>query len=232
MKTLKWILFLSALIILASCQEEDPGPRQDETRTYSFENFDKLEVSDALNVTVQQGTTFSISAEGDRRNLDDLEFYQTSGKLHIRYQNTRNRQHNTYLTVTMPVLRATHFSGAVQGTVKGFTDTGLDISLSGASIATFNVNPSELFINLSGASQLTLVGTGDKLNSVISGASQLKSFDFACNDARLTVSGASSGKVSVTKTLTANASGASVVVYRGSPEVTANVTGSSSVRKE
>jgi hypothetical protein len=94
------------------------------------------------------------------------------------------------------------------------------------------MNVNEIHFNLTGASQLRLQGEGQLLDGSISGASILTAFDFATKNANLIVSGASNGKVNVADELKASVSGASVVLYRGTPNVISESSGSSVVRQD
>ncbi|MEJ0030811.1 MAG: DUF2807 domain-containing protein [Bacteroidota bacterium] len=67
------LLLAFAVFTITSCQIEDPGPLQEQTKEYSILDFERLEMGDALDVTVEQGNMFSVSVTGDRRNIDDLE---------------------------------------------------------------------------------------------------------------------------------------------------------------
>lgn len=75
MKRTSKLLFLLAIagVTMTSCLEEDPGPQQSEQKSFSLVDFDRLEASEALDITVQQGNIFSITATGDSRNLNDLD---------------------------------------------------------------------------------------------------------------------------------------------------------------
>lgn len=232
MKTMKWILLLLVVVTLASCEEEDPGPRQNDSRSYSIVDFDRLEMGDAFVVTVQQGPIFSVTAEGDRRNLDDLTIDKSGSSLIAKYNTYRNRQYLTYITITMPTLSSVNFSSAVNAKVYDFTSGRIDVVLSGASLAQMNVDATEVFCNISGASQLRLTGEGQKIDGVISGASFLNTFDFPVLTAKLNVSGASTGRVTVSDLLNGDVSGASTVIYRGAPQLNVQVTGASVVRRD
>jgi hypothetical protein len=129
------------LMGLMACVREDVGPYQNDKQTYALTNFDRLDMGSAFTITVQQGANFSIVAEGDQRNLNDLDVYTRNGTLFARYRNhNRSRQYQTSFQITMPTLRGVAFSGASQSEVSGFTSLGdLDIELSGASRGKFTV---------------------------------------------------------------------------------------------
>lgn len=220
--------------VLSSCSEtEDPGPLQEVREEYGVEDFDRLEIGDAIHIDVEQGNYFEISVRGDRRNVDDLDVFKEGSTLIVRFDENRNRNHETYITITMPTLRSVNFSGASDSRVSGFYDLeDFDVYLSGASSSQLDVEATEIDIVLSGASVLTLRGAGTTLDSELSGASALRAFDYPVLEADVVVSGASTGKVSVENHLEASASGASAVLYRGDPTVDSNVSDTSTVRKD
>ena len=226
---------MALLIGLAGCsfRREDIGPYQADQQTYAFANFDRLAMGSAFTITVQQGATFSVTAEGDRRNLDDLQVYTRSGTLMAQYRVARNRQYPTTFLITMPTLRGVEFSGASRSTVSGFTKlSDLDIKLSGASEGEFSLQSAQTTIDLSGASTLRLTGSGAGLSADVSGASFLQAFNYPVGDANLGASGASKANINVITTLLVDASGASSVRYRGTPAVRQRVSGASSVQQE
>ena len=233
MKKINLIAMLIALVWLTACNEEDPGPFQQDRQSYALVDFDRIEAEDALIVTIKYGENFSIEADGDRRNLNDLIVSKNGNALNLRFNHSQRRQYATYVNITLPVLYGADFSGAVNATVSGFTGVNrMDLSLSGASLAQLTMDMKEIHFSLSGASQLRLAGEGQLIDGNVSGASILSAFDFNTTTSTLTVSGASHGKVSVSQQLEVSASGASEVLYRGSPQVIAEVTGSSVVRQD
>lgn len=233
MKNLVIATLVLISLLLTSCYEEDPGPRQSDSRSYALVDFDRIDAGDELIITIQQGSSFSIEAEGDRRNVDDLLVFKNGTSLVLRFKHYQKRQYNTSINITLPNLTGVDFSGAVNARISGFTNINrFDLSLSGASLAQMDVEASELYISLSGASQLRLNGKGQNVNGIISGASLLSAFSYPFAQVALIVSGASSGKVSVAEHLEVNASGASLVLYRGNPQLEVEVTGESIVRQD
>jgi Putative auto-transporter adhesin, head GIN domain len=221
-------------LALFSCSEEDPGPKQNDDRSFAVVDFDRLEISEALDVTVRQGSSFSVQARGDSRNVNDLEVYKNGNTLRIKFDNNRNRQYTTYITITMPVIYGLDFSGAINGRINGFTEKigRFDLSLSGASTGQLDVEAEEVYALLTGASNLRITGKGKKIEAGVSGASQFTAFDYPVEMAKLTVTGASHAKVNATVQLNVSASGASEVLYKGTPQLEADVTGASTLKKD
>jgi hypothetical protein len=233
MKNLSFILTLCASIIISACQTEDPGPLQAYEKEFSLIEFDRLEMGSSFNIHVSQGNTFSILARGDRRNIDDLNVFKSGNTLVIGFSENGNRNHETYIDITMPELEAVNFSGASKSQIVGFDSAeGLDLFLSGASICQLDADYRQVDLILSGASSLRMFGVGEEIKAEISGASVLRAFDYAVDEAAISLSGASSGKVFVESELQAAATGASTLLYRGFPSVTSSVSGASSVRHD
>ena len=218
---------------LGACAREDVGPYQGEKQTYALTGFDRLDMGSAFTITVQAGPAFGIVAEGDRRNLDDLDVYTRNGTLFAKYRNARNRQHQTSFSITMPTVRGGAFSGASRSTITGFTNLNeLAIELSGASKSQFTGQAARTTIDLSGASTLEVNGRGTTLSAGLSGASSLQAFPYPVGEATVNASGASKAHISVSNALVADASGASTIRYRGTPTVRQRVSGASTVQNE
>jgi hypothetical protein len=231
--TLGYLSVIAVLFAMTSCEIEDPGPLQETEREYRLTDFDRLEIGDAMNIRVYKGDYFEINARGDRRNIDDLEVDREGNTLVIRFEDERNRRHETYIDITMPTLQSAHFSGASNSKVSGFSNIEtLDIYVSGASMCQLNVDAASLNAFVSAASQLNLRGAGDNISVQLSGASLLQAFNYAVANATLNVSGASEGRVTANDHLDVVATGASLVLYRGNPSVNAETSGSSTVRQD
>jgi hypothetical protein len=231
-------ILASAFIIvfsgaITSCDHEDPGPLQKAHKEFAILDFDRLEMGSAFNIEVEQSNTFRVEVRGDRRNIDDLEAFKSGNTLIIAFDDNANRRHDTYIHITMPTLKAVNFSGASVSKIHGFeSDDDLNIYLSGASVTQLDADFREIDLVVSGASKLSLYGSGDELNGEVSGASWVKAFNYPVREAALDVSGASEAHITVTDELIITASGASSVLYRGSPSVTSNVSGASTVQKD
>jgi hypothetical protein len=233
MKRFNIILLLLTTVWLTACfNDEDPGPRQQDTRSFAIVDFDRIEAGDALDITILSGNNFSIKAEGDRRNLDDLEVFTSGNSLILRFDENESRQYTTFVTITMPALNGISFSGAVNGRVSGFDAARLDVALSGASLGQLDTDATELYFNINGASQLRLRGAGNLIDGSISGASVLTAFEYETVQAKLHVSGASQGRVNVSQQLQVIATGASEVIYQGEPELLVETSGASVVKKD
>lgn len=231
-KTLLAILIVS--FSLTGCEQyEDDGALQYQEENFTISDFERLEISDAFVIRVEQGNYFSVQVRGDRRNIDDLEVRKSGNTLVVRYNDYENRQYETYIDIVMPTLVAATLSGATQSVITGFEEVeNFSLSLSGASVAQADLIAANLTIVLSGASVADLRGASSTLTAEVSGASTLKAFSFPVQTAEVNVSGASVGKVTVANHLHAIARGASTVLYRGNPVVESEASGGSSIHND
>ena len=100
----------------------------------------------------------------------------------------------------------------VQGTIKA---DELKIDISGASNMRGKLEARKMTIDLSGASDMTVSGSSSQLTIDASGASKFKGADLATDFCNARATGASDIRITVNKELSAHASGASDVKYRG-----------------
>jgi Putative auto-transporter adhesin, head GIN domain len=238
MKKLSAIFLFAILLVFAqSCVfigEGTLAPLDSDSRNFDLRDFDQLEIGNAFDITVRQSGRFSIFVRGDRRDIQDLDVYvDRSGKLVMKYRNWRLRRYDMDVEITMPTLRGIDFSGATNSSVTGFGNIrDLDVELSGASKSTIDGDWDRVNVNISGASDLNLRGQGLSLGGDLSGASRLDAFDYPVDNADLDLSGASTARVLVGKTLKVSASGASTLRYRGNPDVRPNISGGSTVKPD
>ena len=131
----------------------------------------------------------------------------------------------------MPKIKSANFSGATKVDFSGFEDVEeCNFVVSGASkLHLVEFNADKLSLDISGAAHVKISGRIIKLNLESSGASKLDAADTFMRDADLELSGASHAILQVQKTLRVSASGASKVSYKGSPNISKDLSGASSV---
>ncbi len=206
---------------------------QELKRTFNVSGFDKLDIGNSFIITVTQGNDYKVDVRGREQDVKEIMAKVSDNTLDLHYPSNWSgwRNHKeVYVTITMPKLAGAEFSGASKSNVSGFSSEKLDIQVSGASSAVFNVNAKKLSLDCSGASGLKITGDGQTMNAEISGASNINAFDFKVTTANIDASGASDAKVYVTSKIVAEASGASSVRYKGGASVMSNTSGAGSVK--
>jgi hypothetical protein len=201
--------------------------------------FHAIDVSNAINVYLSPGDeeTVAVSAS-DPKWRDRIHTEIQDGVLkiwldgHDRHWERGNKRLKAYISFT--TLDKLSASGAsdiyVDGIISG---NSLTIGLAGASDFKGAVRVSELFIDQSGASDAVITGSVANTTTIqVSGASDLKGYDLATDNCDAQASGASDIRITVNKELSAHATGASSINYKGAGIIKEeHSSGASSVSK-
>ncbi|HEY7705349.1 MAG TPA: head GIN domain-containing protein [Acidimicrobiia bacterium] len=225
------ISIAAATLVLAACSEL-VGSGNVVTKEVPVDDFTRLDVSAAFDVTVSVGETPKLTIRVDDNVEPRLDVGVFGDTLRIGLKSPLGALNATLeADVVVTSLEEIHGSGAVNlalaDTISG---DSLDVRLSGASDTEGEVEVDTLNVELSGASNVDLTGTAGQVTADGSGASDVDLSGLEAEDVVIELSGASSGSVNVTGTLAAGASGASNLRYAGSPEVTrSDTSGASSI---
>lgn len=232
----KSLFLLTFLVVSQSIFADNENGR----KVFKVAGFNSLEIGHAFEVHIKKSNSFSLVAIGDSEDIQALEVDIHGNTLEVGFKssgswfNWGNKHDKIVLQITMPEIRLAEFSGASKVDVQGFNnEEDCRITVSGASkLNMIDINADKLTLDLSGAAKVNVTGQVIKLNYGASGASKLDAFDLFVRDADLELSGASAASVKVQKSLKVGASGASKVIYRGSPNVSKDVSGASKVVRE
>jgi Putative auto-transporter adhesin, head GIN domain len=175
-------------------------------------DFQKVDVSGAMNVEVVADKDFNVTVEADDNLLDKVETELDGDTLKVYSKGRISPKTKITVKISMPNLEEIEVSGVSNVTVS-------------------SVKNDDFEVRLSGASKLKIDGKTTNAKFDVSGASKFDGENLEIENAEIDNSGASSVLVSVTKNLTADTSGASKVTYIGNPAVEKNVSGASSVVK-
>jgi hypothetical protein len=197
-----------------------------------------IEVSSAINLYLSQGEeeTVVVSAR-DIKWRDRIRTEVVDGILKIwldaKGWSVGNNKLKAYVSFT--TLDKLIASGASDVYVDGvITGDKLSITLSGTSDFKGAIKVGELFLDQSGASDTHITGVVTGLATIeSSGASDVKGYDLLIQNCNAHASGASDIRITVNKELSANASGASSIYYKGTGVIReSHFSGSSSVGKK
>jgi len=242
-------------LVMVSCGYIAPivGSGKVVTNSYALTDFTAIDASSAMDVTVTIGGDYSVSVSCDDNIMQHMTVKVVNGSLHLGDLDVwQVWPSKMTATVTMPAFDAAVVSGASRLSVSGFSVSAFSANVSGAS--TLNISDSSatdfsaivsgdskialkalacdsMNIDVSGASTVTAESDsigGSSLVANVSGASHAYLYKLPFNAAKLIVSGASGAEVTVSDSLSGEASGASSVRYGGSAASTVLCTGLSS----
>src|SRR5215204_468643 len=204
----------------------------------NVKGFHAIRVSDAIDLFLSPSDNEVVAVSASKEEYrNKIKTQVENGILKIWYDNPSkwsrgDKKLKAY--ISFKTLDKLHASGAsdvrVTGTIKG---DELDISMSGASDFAGAIEVTSLMVDLSGASDMTVKGSAISLKIEVSGASDFKGYDFQADNCSARASGASDIKITVNKELSAHASGASGVYYKGDGVIRdLKTNGASSINKK
>jgi hypothetical protein len=217
----KIVIILSSLLfsvaLFAQQPVSDPNVQVREVKT-----FHAIHVSNAFDVYLTQGNEEKVAVSAaEAKDLANIIVEVKNGVLEVSWDHKGkwgrgNKKLKAW--ISFKKIDDLSASGAcdvdIEGTLKA--DGDLAIDLSGASDLSGKIEViKKLSIDLSGASDAKLSGTAMQMKIEASGASSFKGFDFAVDFCDASASGASDIKITVNKELSASATGASDVDYKG-----------------
>lgn len=183
-------------------------------------SYNKIIVSGGIDLYLSQYETESVAVsasaaqhrQGIKTEVENniLNIYYDDGKK----WSSGNKHLKVY--VSFKALEMIKASGASDVVVDGVINSAsLSLQMSGASDFKGGLNVKELSMELSGSSDIKINGTAGTVTIQSSGASDVKGYDLVTDICTAKASGASDINITVNKELSAHASGASVINYRG-----------------
>jgi hypothetical protein len=222
---MKKLLSLFILFVVAGSAYSQLTINDPDAEVREAKNFHAISVSNAFDVFLSQGNdeavAVSASEEKFRQNIKvEVQngvlkiWFDKEGKFWRGFNGEKTKLRAYISFKNIDKLTA---SGACDVHLKGDMNAGdLSLSFSGASdLKEGRINAKKLTVDASGASDLNISGTAGELDVDVSGASDFKGFDFTTDYCNAKASGASSINITVNKELSAHASGASDVHYKG-----------------
>jgi hypothetical protein len=171
--------------------------------------FKGVDVGGVFQVQITAGKDCSVQVQADDNLVRYIRTEVKDGVLQIDTTERIDSSTPLRVLVSAPEIESLEVSGVSE------------VSLSG-------VSNSSLEIDASGRSKVDVDGKADEVNLEVSGASTVEAQRLKAETASVAASGASRVSVFVTESLTSSASGASTIVYSGSPASVAKDTSGSS----
>jgi Putative auto-transporter adhesin, head GIN domain len=214
-KILSVITILSFFSALQAQQVNDPNAEVREAK-----NYHGINVSNAFDVYLSQSNDEGVAVSAaEMKDREMIKVEVRDGILFIGLDkgwkwNSGNKKLKAY--ISFKLIDKLTVSGAcdvfISGTLKA---DKLSIHQSGASDLKGKLDVKELTVDISGASDIMVSGIAAKLSVEASGASDFKGFDLITDYCDVRASGASGIRITVNKELSAHASGASDIKYKG-----------------
>jgi hypothetical protein len=208
------------LAITAFAQKQMVVDANAQMRTVSG-SFTHIKVRGGIDLYLSQADQQSIAVSAsDDKYRDQIKTVVNGNTLEIYMDGENNwsrgnRKLKAY--VSFRDLESLEASGASDVIIAGELKVkNLIVRVSGASDLKGEIHADKLDMRMSGASDVTVSGSANDVIIESSGASDFKGYDFTAATCDARASGASDVHITVTKEISARASGASSVSYKGS----------------
>jgi hypothetical protein len=217
---MKRLLVIVSGLLLSAGVYAQPTVSDPNVQLREAKNFHAISVSSAFDVYLTQDKEEKVAVSAsEAKYLEYIKVEVKNGVLEVGWDhkgkwNNGNKKLKAYISFkSIDKLKA---SGACNVTIVGILKADdLLVDLSGASDLKGKVDTKKLAFDISGASDSKISGVAVSLDIDASGASKFKGFDLTTDYCKVTASGASDIKITVNKELSATASGASDIDYKG-----------------
>jgi Putative auto-transporter adhesin, head GIN domain len=214
----KLLVLITGLVMgagISAQQVNDPNAEVREAK-----NYHGISVSNAFDIYLSQSSNEAVAVSAaTTKDRETITVEVKDGILYIGIEKglkwtKGDRKLKAYISFKQ--IDKLNVSGAcdvfISGTLKA---DKLSIHQSGASDLKGKLDVKELTVDISGASDIMVSGMAGKLDVEASGASDFKGFDLVTDYCDVRASGASGIRITVNKELSAHASGASDIKYKG-----------------
>jgi hypothetical protein len=224
MKSLKFLTLAILAIVIASCMSAQSwrtvyGNKKVVTKERKTDSFTGIKVSSGIDVYLKQGNNEAISVEADE-NLHEYIITEVRGGILDVYSeyNIRDAERKrVYVTIKEVNSVRTTSAGDVFGETPINSDR-LELSASSAGDIKLEVKAKNIDIDISSSGDMTLSGETDMLKADLSSAGDLNAYDLIAREADVSVSSAGDADIYATEKITARASSAGDVNYKGDPK--------------
>lgn len=222
MKTLKPLALIIFLGLTVSIQGQGwrtvTGHGHVVTKERNVDSFTGLKVSSGIDVYLKQGNNISVSVEADENLHEYILTVVKNGVLNVYSENNIRQAERKRVYVTMKDIKSikTTSAGDVFGESPINSDR-LELSASSAGDIKLEIKVNDLNVDISSSGDITLKGETDILRADLSSAGDLNAYELKSREANISVSSAGNADVYVSERMTARASSAGDINYKGDP---------------
>jgi len=231
------LLLITAILLATSCADAQfrktiYGKGDVTTETRKVETFNSIKVSTGINVFLSQGNAADLRVEADE-NLHEYILTEVKGGVLNVYTEVNirdSKKRNVYVTIKEIRSLKTSSAGDIKGLTPIVADL-LELSTSSAGDINIEVTAKEIKASTSSSGDITIRGTAETFTGDASSAGNLEALGLIVRIASINVSSAGDASITVTEKLTAKASSAGDIRYKGDPKfIDAHSSSAGSIR--
>jgi hypothetical protein len=183
------------------------------------ESFSGLKVSSGIDVYLKQGDNVTVTVEADE-NLHEYILTEVRGgvlNVYTEYNIRDAERKRVYVTMKEINSVKTSSAGDVIGETPINTDR-LELTASSAGDIKLETHAKNIDVDISSSGDISLSGETDMLKADLSSAGDLKAYDLKAREADVSVSSAGDADINVSERISARASSAGDINYKGDPK--------------
>jgi citrate lyase gamma subunit len=224
MKSLRSLTVVIIILAVSSCVNGQlwksvQGHGHVVSKERKTDSFTGLTVSSGIDVYLKQGDNETVTVEADE-NLHEYILTEVRGgvlNVYSEYNIRDAEKKRVYVTMKDVNSVKTTSAGDVIGETPINSDR-LELSASSAGDIKLETHSKTINIDISSSGDISLSGETDMLRADLSSAGDLKAYDLKAREADVSVSSAGDADVNVSERITARASSAGDVNYKGDPK--------------
>jgi len=183
------------------------------------DSFTGIKVSSGIDVYLKQGDNVTVTVEADE-NLHEYILTEVRGgvlNVYTEYNIRDAERKRVYVTMKEINSVKTTSAGDVIGETPISTDR-LELTASSAGDIKLETHAKDIDIDISSSGDISLSGETDMLKADLSSAGDLKAYDLKAREADVSVSSAGDADINVSERISARASSAGDINYKGDPK--------------
>jgi citrate lyase gamma subunit len=183
------------------------------------DSFTGIKVSSGIDVYLKQGDNVTVTVEADE-NLHEYILTEVRGgvlNVYTEYNIRDAERKRVYVTMKEINSVKTTSAGDVFGETPISTDR-LELTASSAGDIKLETHAKNIDIDISSSGDISLSGETDMLKADLSSAGDLKAYDLKAREADVSVSSAGDADINVSERISARASSAGDINYKGDPK--------------
>jgi len=224
MKSLRSLTFAIIILAVSSCVNGQfwksvSGHGNVVTKERKTDSFTGIKVSSGVDVYLKQGDNVSVTVEADE-NLHEYILTEVRGgvlNVYTEYNIRDAEKKRVYVTMKEVNSVKTTSAGDVIGETPINSDR-LELSASSAGDIKLETPAKNISADISSSGDISLSGETDMLRADLSSAGDLKAYDLKAREAEVSVSSAGDADINVSERITARASSAGDINYKGDPK--------------
>ncbi|SMD39007.1 Putative auto-transporter adhesin, head GIN domain [Reichenbachiella faecimaris] len=194
-----------------------------EKETRKLENFNSIEVAEAIELIITQGDKNEVVIEVDDIDLDEVITEIRGSELNIerdsRGRNNNNSRGEVVVRLTYKSIDEISVNSAASVFSKSkIKASDFEVNASSAGRIELELDVTDLEVNVSSAGSIELSGTCASMDLDASSAGKFEGYDLICGAIKADVSSGGSGEVSVSDRLEVDAGTGGSLYYKGDPD--------------